>query len=105
EDPTLLIDLKEEVAEECGKFGEVTSVSLYDHTDDGVISVRFKEQDAADLCIKRNNGRFFGGKKVVAYLYDGKEKFKETKTAEEKEAEEAKRLEGYEKWLLENQVD
>ncbi len=30
EDPTLLLDLKEEVREECEKLGEVTNVTLYD---------------------------------------------------------------------------
>lgn len=30
EDPTLLLDLKEDVREECEKLGEVTNVTLYD---------------------------------------------------------------------------
>jgi len=30
EDPTLLLDLKEEVRDECEKLGEVTNVTLYD---------------------------------------------------------------------------
>jgi HIV Tat-specific factor 1 len=29
-DPTLLLDLKEEVRDECEKFGEVTNVNMYD---------------------------------------------------------------------------
>lgn len=30
EDPTLLLELKEDVREECEKLGEVTNVILYD---------------------------------------------------------------------------
>ncbi|KAJ3285697.1 hypothetical protein HDU79_007129 [Rhizoclosmatium sp. JEL0117] len=102
EDPTLLIDLKEEVREECEKLGEVTNVVMYDHSDEGVITVRFKETEAAAKCVEKNNGRFFGGRKIEAYIWDGKEKFKETKTAEEIQAEEEKRLAAFENWLEEN---
>ncbi|KAI8610240.1 hypothetical protein BC830DRAFT_1146752 [Chytriomyces sp. MP71] len=102
EDPTLLLDLKEEVREECEKLGEVTNVVMYDNSDDGVITVRFKELEAAARCVEKNNGRFFGGRKVLAYLFDGKEKFKETKTAAQIQAEEEKRLAAFETWLEEN---
>jgi HIV Tat-specific factor 1 len=30
QDPTLLLDLKEEIREECEKLGEVTNVIIYD---------------------------------------------------------------------------
>ncbi|KAJ3410042.1 hypothetical protein CcCBS67573_g00287 [Chytriomyces confervae] len=102
EDPTLLIDLKEEVREECEKLGEVTNVVMYDHSDDGVMTVRFKEVEAAAKCVEKNNNRFFGGRRIVAYLFDGKEKFKETKTASQIQAEEEQRLSAFENWLEEN---
>ncbi|KAJ3196427.1 hypothetical protein HDU67_004022 [Dinochytrium kinnereticum] len=98
-DPTLLLDLKEEIRDECEKFGEVTNVVLYDHTEEGVVSIRFKDPEAAEACVKRNNGRFFGGRQIVAYQSDGKEKFKKTISKEEEELEEAKRLAAYEEWL------
>ncbi|KAI9333312.1 nuclear mRNA splicing factor-associated protein [Obelidium mucronatum] len=102
EDPTLLIDLKEEVREECEKLGEVTNVVMYDHSDDGVITVRFRDTEAATKCVEKNNNRFFGGRRILAYHFDGKEKFKETKTAAEIQAEEEKRLAAFENWLEEN---
>ncbi|KAJ3108227.1 hypothetical protein HDU97_001761 [Phlyctochytrium planicorne] len=98
-DPTLLIDLKEEIRTECENFGEVTNVVLYDHTEDGVVTVKFKDIEAAEACVKRNSGRFFGGQRIVSYLYDGKEKFKKKMTKEEEEVEEEKRLAAYEDWL------
>jgi len=46
------------------------------------------------------NGRFFGGRRVEAGLYDGKRRFKKTGSkADETEEEESARLEKYAKWL------
>jgi HIV Tat-specific factor 1 len=52
EDPTLLIDLKLDVREECETLGPVASVVLYDLEEEGVMMVRFKTSEAASLCIK-----------------------------------------------------
>lgn len=75
EDATLLLDLKEDVREECETIGEVTNVTLYDvgrrscpcwfplrnvptkcalcsqKEDKGVMTVRFKDELAAQACI------------------------------------------------------
>ena len=52
EDPAALIELKEDVREECEKIGEVTNVALFDAEADGIMSVRFvNEEDAVD-CVK-----------------------------------------------------
>ncbi|KAJ3295419.1 hypothetical protein HK104_002682 [Borealophlyctis nickersoniae] len=98
EDPTLLLDLKEDVRTECEKFGEVTNVVLYDLEKDGVMTVRFKDVEGAIACIKKMNGRFFAGRRVEASHFDGQEKFKESRK-ESTEEDEKKRLEAYEKWL------
>lgn len=46
------MDLKEDIREECEKLGEVTNVVLYDKEEDGVVTVRFKEAEGAQACIK-----------------------------------------------------
>ena len=68
EDPSLLLDLKEDVREECETLGEVTNVVLYDvgerihflHpplTDrlqkepDGVMTVKFRDPISAQACV------------------------------------------------------
>ena len=94
----MLLDLKTEVREECAKLGEVTNVILFDKSAEGVISVRFKEQEAADACIQKMNGRFFAGRRVEAYLYDGKEKFARS-SHNENEEEQEERRKNYENWL------
>jgi HIV Tat-specific factor 1 len=70
EDPSLLLDLKEDVREECETLGEVTNVVLYDvkqfpsislssHQSffllqkeaDGVMTVKFRDPVSAQACI------------------------------------------------------
>ncbi|RUP46430.1 hypothetical protein BC936DRAFT_146964 [Jimgerdemannia flammicorona] len=101
EDPALILELKDEVREECEKLGEVTNVILYDKSPEGVISVRFKENEGAVACIARMNGRFFGGRQVTAEVFDGKTKYEKSsmKDSEETEEETQARLEKYAKWL------
>lgn len=50
QDPSLLLDLKQDVREECEKLGKVTNVVLYDLEPDGVMSVKFKDVSCAVLC-------------------------------------------------------
>ena len=38
---------------------------------DGVASVAYKEPEQADACIESFNGRWFGGRQLVALLWDG----------------------------------
>lgn len=49
-DPSLLLDLKQDVREECEKLGKVTNVILYDLEPEGVMSVKFKDVSSAALC-------------------------------------------------------
>ncbi|KAL8292020.1 hypothetical protein RQP46_001486 [Phenoliferia psychrophenolica] len=71
EDATLLLDLKEDVRDECETLGEVTNVTLYDREPDGIMTVRFKDDLAAQACIAKMNGRFFSGRSILAFTYDG----------------------------------
>ncbi|KAI8815639.1 nuclear mRNA splicing factor-associated protein [Fimicolochytrium jonesii] len=106
DDPALLLDLKEDVRAECEKLGEVTNVVLYDLEEDGIMTIRFKDPEAAELCIKRMNGRFFAQRRIEATHFDGHAKYRESKssaaageTAEEAEEKEKMRLAAYEEWL------
>ncbi|KAL7925084.1 hypothetical protein ACQKWADRAFT_285003 [Trichoderma austrokoningii] len=78
EDPAALLEIKEDIRDECSKLGPVTSVVLYDLEPNGVVSVRFKNVESAAACIKLMNGRSFGGSTVHAALATG-EKFKKSK--------------------------
>ena len=57
------------------------------------------------LCpVKKMNGRFFDGRRVVAELFTGKQRFKRSGTAEDLtgdgEEAERKRLDDFATWLL-----
>ncbi|RIA88218.1 hypothetical protein C1645_713419 [Glomus cerebriforme] len=99
-DITLILDLKEDIRNECEKLGEVTNVVLYDKEPEGVVSVKFKDQISADACVLKMNGRFFAGRRIEAEIFDGKQKYQKTGAKSgETEEEESARLEKYSKWL------
>lgn len=101
-EPALLLDLKEDVRDECARLGDVTNVVLYDKEPDGIMSVRFKQEEDAMECLKLMNGRYFGGRQVVAELYDGKRTYLKTgKNAGEEDGgeDEETRLEKFGAWL------
>ncbi|KAI9758493.1 MAG: hypothetical protein M1815_000039 [Lichina confinis] len=113
DDPAAMLDIKEDIREECAKLGEVTNVVLFDQEADGVVSVRFNTPEAARACVQQMDGRLFAGARVEAYVADGNEKFKKSKDKKaiidddnEEEEEQAKaesqRLDQFGSWLEEN---
>ncbi|KAL1955131.1 hypothetical protein VTO42DRAFT_8995 [Malbranchea cinnamomea] len=115
EDPAAILDIKEDIREECSKVGEVTNVVLYDKEPEGVVTVRFSDPEATRACIRMMNGRYFGGTRIEAYMADGKERFRKTNEKRaallaeaddenagrggDKDDEEAKRLDEFGAWL------
>lgn len=47
-----MLDIKEDIREECAKLGDVTNVVLYDKEPDGIASVRYSTPEAAEACVK-----------------------------------------------------
>ncbi|KDQ57613.1 hypothetical protein JAAARDRAFT_35306 [Jaapia argillacea MUCL 33604] len=104
EDATLLLDLKEDVRDECSSLGEVTNVVLYDNEPDGVMTIKYRDPLSAQACVLRMNGRFFAGRKIEASLYSGRQRFKRGGAGEDygeggEDAEKA-RLAEFESWLM-----
>ncbi|KAK4147723.1 uncharacterized protein C8A04DRAFT_8820 [Dichotomopilus funicola] len=79
EDPTALLDIKDDVREECAKLGPVTNVVLYDQEEEGIMSVKFKTREAAEACLRLMHGRAFAGRIVEAFFATGREKFRRSK--------------------------
>ena len=71
-------ELQEEIEEECGKYGEVEKVIIYQERqgeeEDAPIIVKifveFKQSASAKKAKEALHNRFFGGKVVVAQIYD-----------------------------------
>lgn len=88
EDPAALLEIKEDIREECEKLGEVTNVVLYDLEPQGVVSVKFKKPEAADACVNLMRGRSFGGRVVEARLSFGRERFRQSGKKQDGKSEE-----------------
>ena len=52
EDPAAILDIKEDIRDECAKVGAVTNVVLFDQEPDGVASVRYSTPEAAKACVR-----------------------------------------------------
>ncbi|RFU36030.1 hypothetical protein B7463_g373, partial [Scytalidium lignicola] len=85
EDSAAILDIKEDIREECSKIGDVTNVVLYDLEEDGVASVRFVTAEAARQCVGIMHGRNFGGQRIEAYISEGRDHFKKSKKKEDDE--------------------
>ena len=78
DDPTAILDIKEDIREECEKLGTVTNVVLFDLEEEGIVSVKFQTQEAADACLELMHGRAFDGRTVEAYFATGRERFRKS---------------------------
>jgi len=71
-------DLHDEIQQECGKYGKVQNVVIYqekqDDTEEAEVDVKifveFSESIEAKKAKNALDGRFFGGRTVVALIYD-----------------------------------
>nr|XP_029526086.1 HIV Tat-specific factor 1 isoform X1 [Oncorhynchus nerka] len=95
EDPLVLNEYRDDLRTECEKFGQVKKVIIFDRHPDGVASVAFKEPEDADVCQMALDGRWFGGKKLSAQLWDGSTDYQVEETARERE----ERLKGWAAYL------
>lgn len=82
EDPAALLDIKDDIREECEKLGPVTNVVLFDKEEEGIVSVRFGTVEAAEACVRVMHGRAFDGRTVEAFFATGREKFRKSRDKE-----------------------
>jgi len=108
EDPAVMLEIKEDIREECEKLGPVTNVQLFDKEDEGVASVRYQNATAAEACVRLMNGRWFDERQLQAFIATGNEKFKRSKPKQvdlDDDDEEAGRLDEFGSWLEGEQKD
>ncbi|KAF9049722.1 hypothetical protein BJ165DRAFT_1453040 [Panaeolus papilionaceus] len=102
-DASLLLDLKEDVRDECSSLGEVTNVVLYDKEPEGIMTVKFKDLVSAQACVLKMDGRFFDGRRVEAALFTGRQRFKRSGASDalaDEGDDESKRLDDFADWLM-----
>ncbi|KAG7826291.1 hypothetical protein KL909_000343 [Ogataea angusta] len=95
DDPAAILDIKEDIREGCEEIGEITNVVLYDLEEEGIVSVRFKSATAANDCIAKMNGRYFGGHRLHVEKYDGVTQYKKSAG----DAAERDRLDRFAQWV------
>ncbi|KAI1466823.1 uncharacterized protein F4812DRAFT_67917 [Daldinia caldariorum] len=78
EDPAAMLEIKEDIREECSKLGAVTNVVLYDLEEEGIASVKFKTPEAAEACVRLMDGRAFDGRTVRATVATGRERYRKS---------------------------
>ena len=70
-------------------------VRIFSNNPQGAISVRFKLPEPAQQCVQKMKGRFFGGRQVDAFMWDGITNYQVKKKVAETPEEQQKRLEAF----------
>ncbi|KAL7629371.1 hypothetical protein AAE478_000891 [Parahypoxylon ruwenzoriense] len=89
EDPAAMLEIKEDIRDECSKLGAVTNVVLYDLEEEGIASVKFRDPDAAAACVNLMDGRAFDGRTVRATIAAGHERYRKSSKKQGDEAEDS----------------
>ncbi len=97
--------LEKNIAEACGKHGEIDKITLFSKNPKGIVIVKYKTSYAAQECIRALNNSNFYGKVLKVYFWDGTDysvarSSGDSKTDDEvDEDEEVKRLKEFGSWL------
>ncbi|CBQ68013.1 related to Splicing factor U2AF-associated protein 2 [Sporisorium reilianum SRZ2] len=109
-DPTLLLDLKQDVRDECSDtVGGVTNVVLWDKEPEGLMTVRFQTEQQAAACVRIMKGRFFAQRRIDAWVIHGKPRFRKSANVDSDDEDadgdgedEKKRKDAFGSWLEES---
>lgn len=93
EDEAAYLDIKDDFRVEAEKHGSVTNVTLFDKEQDGVMTVRFREFEAAEKFRNATHGRWFDHRQLECTLAEDKPKFKKSARGEEPDSDDDERLE------------
>jgi HIV Tat-specific factor 1 len=92
-------ELERDVRGEAARAGRVGKLRVFARHPEGVVVVKFEDEEAAAACVASLGGRWFGGRRVAAALWDGLEDFAAAEAAAPRsaaeEAEEAARLDAF----------
>lgn len=111
-DPSFSDELETDLAGECSKCGHVEKITVFSQNPAGVAIVKFGTAFASQECVKLMDGRYFAGRKVRCFFWDGVTNYSGSGPGagvgadllgEEKEKEEAERLDEFGDWLDKDQ--
>jgi HIV Tat-specific factor 1 len=106
-DPAFADELERDIASECEKFGPIEKITLFSKNPKGIVVIKFGTSFAAQECIRIMNGRFFAGRKIKCFFWDGVTNYSIVPQNIDEEDEEEKiekaRLDEFGDWLDDEQ--
>ena len=94
-------ELEYEIRGEIERYGAVDKMHFFREHPNGVIKIRFMSAIHAEECIKVMNGRFFDGRQIKCYYWDGKTDYRVVKESVE---DQNKRIDDFGAWLEEQEL-
>jgi HIV Tat-specific factor 1 len=92
QDPGVILEIKEDMREDAEQYGTVTSVTLFDLEKEGILTVRFREFEAAEKFRNANNGRFYSKRKLDITIPEDRPRFRKSARGEEPDSSDEERL-------------
>jgi HIV Tat-specific factor 1 len=83
-------ELEQELREELEKLGPVKSIKVFRYNPEGVVAVKFEDSAAAIRCVDQMEGRFFAGRQLACFYYDGFTNYEVKETDEDRDRRIAK---------------
>ena len=84
------------------KLGPVKKILVHEFHPEGVVQIKFEEPQAAEACIALMHGRFFNGRSLECFYWDGQTNYR---VLRETTAEQQKRIDDFGRWLESNMDD
>ena len=88
-------ELREDIETELTKCGTVKSIKIFEYNPEGVVAVKFEKPKGAIRCVDWMNGRFFAGRQLECFYYDGFTNYEVKETEEDR----ARRIAKFGEWL------
>lgn len=76
------LELKREIE---GTIGPIEKMHFFRENPNGVVKLKFKSALHADECTKMMDGRFFDGRQLKCFFWDGKTDYRKAKESVEDE--------------------
>ncbi len=83
-------ELRNDLTEELSKLGTLKTLKIFQYNPQGTVAVKFEKAKGAIRCIERMNGRFFAGRQLACFYYDGFTNYEVKETDEDRELRIAK---------------
>lgn len=69
------------------EIGEIKKIQIFKDNPLGITKIKFKDSSSAEKCIKLINNRFYNGRIVKCYYYDGKTNYNKVQETTEQRNE------------------